>query len=154
MLVGLLALFALAFKVSGLIQLTQAQHYTVTAEFDDIGSLKPRAPIRIAGVRIGKVHSIHLDPFTYKAMVTFFIDKQNDKLPADSSAKIMTEGLLGANYISITPGFEDLVLHDGDRLDNTHSALILENIMGQLLFSLKEKPKQQVTLTGEKANES
>ncbi|MCB1828024.1 MAG: hypothetical protein KDH94_06320, partial [Coxiellaceae bacterium] len=75
-------------------------------------------------------------------------------LPADSSAKIMTEGLLGANYISLIPGFEDLVLHDGDRIDNTHSALILENIMGQLLFSLKDKPSKAAALPGEKPNES
>lgn len=143
MLAGLAALFFLAFKVSGLTSISQAPHYVLKAEFDNIGGLKPRAPVRMAGVRIGQVKSINLDPDTFKAIVTIWMDISKTKLPVDSSAKILTEGILGANYIGLTPGFEDQVLKDGDRIENTHPAMILENLIGQLLFSLKDKKPEQ-----------
>lgn len=139
MLAGLLALFFLAVKVSGLSPMTNGEHYTLQAEFDNIGGLKPRAPVRMAGVKIGQVQSVRLDPETFKAIVTLWINKQTDKLPVDSSAKILTEGILGSNYIGIIPGAEDQVLHNQDRIESTYPALILENLIGQLLFSLKDK---------------
>lgn len=143
MLMGLFALFVLAFKVSGLVRFSQGEHYVVTAEFDNIGSLKARAPVRVAGVRIGQVHSINLDNKSFKAVVTLWLDKSQTNIPADSSAKILTEGILGANYIALTPGFEDLMLHDGDHIDDTHPAMILENMVGQLLFKVKGDKKNQ-----------
>lgn len=143
MLLGLLALFVLAFKVSGLVQFRQGEHYVLTAEFDNIGSLKVRAPVRIAGVRIGQVHAIDLDRQTHKAIVTLWIDKANSQIPADSSAKILTEGMLGANYVYITPGFEEEMFQNGDQIIDTHPALILENMVGQLLFNVKEGDKKK-----------
>lgn len=138
MLAGLAALFALAFKVSGLTQLSDAEHYVVTAEFDNIGGLKERAPVRVAGVTVGRVKHIKLDPKSFKAEVILWLDKVN-RFPSDSSAKILTEGLLGANYICLSPGFEDVNLVDGGVIEDTQPALILENLIGHLLFNVNKK---------------
>lgn len=137
MLAGMLALLVLALKVSGLsTTLNGSNGYFVTANFDNIGSLKPRAPVTIAGVRVGEVANIRLDKNTFRALVTMRINATETNIPADTSASIFTQGLLGANYISLTPGYEQVYLKNGDALDNTHPALILENLIGQLLFSI------------------
>lgn len=135
MMVGLAALLLLALKVSGLTSYT-SQGYYVTAIFDNIGDLKPRAPVTISGVHIGQVVSIELDPKTYQADVKLLIDHKYTDIPVDSTAKIFTQGLLGSNYISIDPGFENIFLKNGDKLVSTRSALILENLIGQLLFKV------------------
>lgn len=136
-LLGFLALLMLALKVSGLSsELAGHGGYVITANFDNIGDLKVRAPVTIAGVRVGQVSSISLDPITFKAKVTMTIDAKQDKIPEDSSASIFTAGLLGANYISLTPGFDDTVLHNGSLIGNTHPAIVLENLIGQLMFKL------------------
>lgn len=138
MLLGLVALVVLAFQVSGLTRWQAHSQFAVTAEFDNIGGLKTRAPVRIAGVSVGEVGQIKLDPHTFRAKVTLMLDTEASKIPVDSSAKILTEGLLGANYISLTPGMEDQFLHAGSEIETTHPALILENMIGQLLFNLRK----------------
>ena len=135
---AVLSLLFLAFKASDFSRLTQKNSYEVSAEFDNIGSLKPRATISIAGVKIGQVDHITLDKDNYRARVYLRISNEHQNIPADSSASILTAGLLGANYIALTPGFETVFLHNGDTLTETHPALILEEMIGQLLFSMKE----------------
>ncbi len=137
---GVIAFVILAFKVSGLSNtLTGTGTYTVTAAFDNIGDLKVRAPVTIAGVNIGRVTNIKLDPKTYKAVVKLKISEAEKHVPTDSTANIFTAGLLGANYISITPGFADTFLKDGGTIEDTNQALILQNLIGQIMFSLKQK---------------
>ena len=128
----------LAFKVSGLAQWSSGDTYAITAEFDNIGGLKIRAPVTIAGVTVGQVGNIALDPVTFRAKVTLLISKKTSDLPKDTEASILTQGLLGANYVSLTPGFDSTLLKSGDAIETTHSALILENLIGQLLFSFKD----------------
>lgn len=133
-------MLVLAFKVSDFNRLNQKNSYEVSAEFDNIGALKARAAVTVAGVKVGQVDRITLDPKTYKANVYLRISDSNQNLPFDSSASILTAGLLGANYISISPGFENTFLKNGDKINDTHPALILEDMIGQLLFSMKDKP--------------
>lgn len=139
MIAGLLSLVLLALKVSGLTQGGASDYYRLVAEFDNIGSLKERAPVRIAGVKVGQIEKIELQDQHFKAKVTLLINKRENNLPTDTSASILTEGLLGSNYIGLTPGYEEVALKEGDLISNTHPALILENLIGQLLFSLKNK---------------
>lgn len=138
-----LALLVLAFKVSGLTNLSRQDYYPIYAEFDNIGGLKERAPVSLAGVKVGKVEAIRLDPETFKAKVTLYIDKQVRNIPVDTSASILTQGILGSNYISLEPGFMQENLAPGATLGTTHSALILENLIGQLLFNVKDKEKDK-----------
>lgn len=139
MVLGMAALFMLAFKVSGLTGHSATHgNYCVTGDFNNIGDLKPRAPVTIAGVRIGQVESIHLNNESFNAVVTLSINNEEDKIPKDSEASILTAGLLGSNYIEITPGFEEEYLKKGSHIDITHSAIILENMIGQLLFNSKK----------------
>lgn len=135
---GLLSLLFLAFKASDFSHYNAENSYEVSAEFDNIGALKPRATVSIAGVKIGQVERIVLDGETYKALVYLRISNQHANIPVDSSATILTAGLLGANYIALSPGFEDSFLQNGDVVRETHPALILEEMIGQLLFSMKE----------------
>jgi phospholipid/cholesterol/gamma-HCH transport system substrate-binding protein len=145
MIAGLLSLLMLALKISGLSQGNTSNYYRLIAEFDNIGSLKERAPIRIAGVKVGQIEKIELQNQHFKARVTLLINKNENNLPDDTSASILTEGLLGSNYIALTPGFEENALKDGDAITNTHPALILENLIGQLLFNLKDKDKDKAS---------
>lgn len=143
MLAGIIALLVLALKVSGLSTYIGKTGYLVSAEFDNIGGLKIRSAVTIAGVRVGEIAKIQLDSSTYRAIVTMRINPNQDKLPTDTSASILTQGLLGANYISLTPGFDADVLKDGSKIDHTQPALILEDLIGQLIFSLKNSdPKK------------
>lgn len=145
MLAGLLMLIIMAIKVSGLANnFTTNAGYAVTADFANIGGLKVRSPVTIAGVKIGEVTKIELQPEELNAKVTMRL-YSNKLIPyADISARILTQGLLGANYISIVPGFEENIatdhvyLHDGDHIAKTQEAIILENLVGQLLFNIKK----------------
>lgn len=137
MLIGLGALLLLAFKVSGLTQIGNGNTYTITAEFDNIGGLKVRAPVAIGGVRIGEVTKISLDKNNFRAVATMQIQNQFNNLPTDSSASIFTQGILGSNYVSVTPGFEPDNLKAGGQIETTHSALVLEDLIGQLIYSMK-----------------
>ncbi len=137
MLAGILALLVLALKVSGLSNYTSTSGYVVTASFDNVGDLKVRAPVTVSGVKVGEVTAIGLDTTTFKAVVTMRLNPDQTKLPTDSSASIFTQGLLGSNYINLNPGFDQSYLTNGSVIDNTHPALILENLIGQFLFNMK-----------------
>lgn len=144
MLLGLLAFLIMAMKVSGISSFSSTKGYHVTADFTDIGGLKVRAPVTIAGVRIGEVTHIELQPGELNAKVTMLL-RSDKPIPYDDvSARILTEGLLGSNYISIVPGFEDEgegkhpYLREGDVIAKTQEAIILENLIGQLLFNIKK----------------
>ena len=137
MLIGILALMVLALKVSGLANEMFTTHtYQVIALFDNVGDLKARAPVTIGGVKIGQVESISLDPETFKAKVLINIDEKENKIPEDSQASIYTAGLLGSNYIGLTPGFDTNFLHNHSTLNQTHSAVILEDLIGQFLYKV------------------
>lgn len=141
-LVGLFVLFAiislvvLALKVSGLTSLFPEKSYTVTAFFDDIGGLKVRAPIKMSGVQIGEVEKIGLDRSTFRAIVKMHIYNQFNDIPDDSSAGIFTSGLLGDNYITITPMYNKTFLKNGSQIEMTNSAMVLEKLIGQLIYKL------------------
>jgi phospholipid/cholesterol/gamma-HCH transport system substrate-binding protein len=143
MLIGIIAVLILALKVSGLSNTVGSHGYTITADFDDVGGLKVRSPVTLAGVRIGQVSGIKLDNTRFKAVVTMQIDANQQQLPADTSASILTQGLLGANYISLRPGFDQMFLKNGSIIQDTHPALILEDLIGQLVFSLKNPGGKQ-----------
>lgn len=132
---GIAALFMLAMKVSNLSAFGEEQGYHVTARFDNIGGLKVRAPVRVGGVRIGHVTSIAYDDETYEAVVRMVVQNEYDRLPRDTAASIYTAGLLGEQYIGLEPGGAPEFLADGDRIDHTQSALVLEQLIGQVLFS-------------------
>ncbi|MEJ2059680.1 MAG: outer membrane lipid asymmetry maintenance protein MlaD [Gammaproteobacteria bacterium] len=136
---GFAALFMLAMKVSNLSAPGDAKGYTVTAEFQNIGGLKVRAPVTMAGVTIGRVTGVNFDPKSFKARVTMNIEDRYNFLPADSQASIYTAGLLGEQYIAIQPGAEDAVLKNGGQIMYTQSAVILEQIVGKILVSLTSK---------------
>lgn len=135
-LAGIVAMFVLAFKVSGLNMYSARGSYQVRAIFDNIGDLKVRAPVTIAGVRVGEVGDIRVDNRTFKATVWLRIDKNQNKLPADTTAKILTAGIIGANYIELIPGYNATDLKDGDVINDTQPAIILENLIGQLIYKL------------------
>jgi len=134
-LLGALALLFLALKAANLASFSGgAETYAVTARFDNIGGLKPRAPVRSAGVNVGRVTAITLDTQTYQGVATLEI-RQDVLFPKDSSAKILTAGLLGDQYIGIEPGGDPNNLAQGDVITQTQSAVVLENLIGQFLFN-------------------
>ncbi len=138
-LAGIGAFLLLALKISGLSYYPSQHYYHLSASFDNIGSLKVRAPVRLAGVQVGEVVAIDIDPNTFKAIVSLRINSQQDQLPSDTAANIQTEGLLGSNFIALTPGYAPDVLKNGDRIEMTHLALVLENLIGQFLYSTNKK---------------
>lgn len=133
-LLGLAGLVFLALQAANLTTFGTSKGYVVTARFDNIGGLKPRSPIRSAGVTVGRVTQIALDPKTYQGVVTMEIES-GVQFPKDSSAKILTAGLLGDQYIGIEPGSADENLAAGGRIGQTQSAVVLENLIGQLVTS-------------------
>jgi phospholipid/cholesterol/gamma-HCH transport system substrate-binding protein len=133
-LLGLAGLLFLSLQAANLASFGERKGYVVSARFDNIGGLKPRAPVRSAGVTIGRVTSIALDAKTYQGLVTMEIDR-DVQFPKDSSAKIQTSGLLGDQYVGIDPGIEDQPLAEGGAIRQTQSAVVLENLIGQFLFS-------------------
>ena len=132
------ALLVLAMEISGLTNTDKSTSYRIKAEFDNVGSLKIGAPVSISGVKIGDVDAITLDPQTYRAVVLMEIYSKKSVLPSDTSASIFTAGILGSQYISLTPGYATTDLTQGGQIQNTHSALILENLIGQLIFNMKK----------------
>lgn len=130
---GVAALFMLALKVGNASSVSVSDGYRVVAEFDNIGGLKVRAPVKSAGVVVGRVEAISLDTRTFRANVALRIDK-NYPFPKDSSASILTAGLLGEQYVGMDGGGEEQVLKDGDRIKITQSAIVLEKVIGQFLY--------------------
>jgi len=135
-LAGILALIMLAFKVGNLTSSDVSNAYTVEAKFDNIGGLKVKSPVTMAGVRIGRVTGVSFDKKTYQAVVELSIDGRYKNIPDDSSASILTSGLLGEQYVGITPGGSEDYLKKGDRIILTQSALVLENLIGQVMVKL------------------
>jgi phospholipid/cholesterol/gamma-HCH transport system substrate-binding protein len=132
---GIAALFMLAMRVSNFSTLSTGRGYPLEAKFQNIGGLKVRAPVTLAGVAVGRVTGIGLDTTTYQAVVSMTIDARYFHLPADTSASIYTAGLLGENYVALEPGGEESFLKPGDQIKLTQSALVLERMIGQFLFS-------------------
>ena len=139
---GVAALLGLAMKVGNLTTSNIGATYTVTANFENIGGLKPRAPVKSAGVVVGRVSDINFDSHTYEALVTLRIDKRYP-FPKDTSAAILTSGLLGEQYIGITAGGDSVKLKDKDRIKITQSAVVLENLISQFLFGKAQEGKTQ-----------
>ncbi len=131
-LLGLIGIVFLALKSANLGSFSAGNSYELTARFDNIGGLKARAPVRSAGVTVGRITRITLDPKTYQGVVTLNVD-QHFQFPKDSSAKILTSGLLGDQYVGIEPGGDDKNLAAGDTIAQTQSAVVLENLIGQFL---------------------
>ena len=131
-LLGMGGLLFLALKAANLGSLGDGDTYSVQARFDNIGGLKPRAPVRAAGVLVGRVKSITLDGKTFQGVVMLDIER-GFVFPKDSSAKILTSGLLGDQYIGLEPGGDDKNLAAGDSIAQTQSAVVLENLIGQFL---------------------
>jgi len=132
--IGLGALLFLALKVGNLASFSAAETYLVKANFDNIGGLKKRAPVKSAGVVVGRVEDIVFDTETYEAAVAFSIDRRYE-FPKDTSAKILTAGLLGEQYIGLSAGGDAAKLKGGDKLKVTQSAVVLENLVSQFLFN-------------------
>ena len=136
---GLAALFMLAMKVSNLANYTGDDGYEISARFDNIGGLKVRSPVAASGVRVGQVTGIEYDSGGYEAHVTMSIDPQYDKFPTDTAASVLTSGLLGEQFIGLQPGAEEEYLMAGSEIELTQSALVLEQIVGQFLYSKAEE---------------
>ena len=132
--IGIGAMLFLSLKVANLASFSAADTYQIQAKFENIGSLKVRAPVKSAGVVVGRVSEIHFDNESFEAVVTLNIDGRF-KFPKDSSAKIMTAGLLGEQYIGLSPGGDSANLKGGDTLKLTQSAVVLENLIGQFLYN-------------------
>ena len=130
---GLAATFLLTLQVSTQNDLAASRSYTLKLRFDNVGSLRVRAPVTLAGVRIGRVTSVDVDPESFQAEVEVGIDQRFDKLPTDTSASIQTAGILGEQYIALHPGGAMDNLKDGDRINFTQSAIVLENLIGRFL---------------------
>ena len=133
-LLGAAALVFLALQAANLLSLNFESGYRITARFDNIGGLKPQAAVRSAGVVVGRVESIAFDDKTYQARVTLALQERY-QFPKDSSLKILTSGLLGEQYIGIEAGADEANLANGDVVTATQSAVVLENLISQFLFS-------------------
>ena len=131
--IGILAIVFLALKVGNLTSVASAPGYRLSAAFDNIGALKLRAPVKAAGVVVGRVERIRLDPQTYQAVVSMKID-QGYQFSKDTIASVLTSGLLGEVYIGLDSGGDTKMLADGDRIGKTQSAIVLEKLIGQFLF--------------------
>lgn len=131
---GALALMFLALKAGNMSSLNFGPTYTLVANFDNIGGLKPRAPIKSAGVVVGRIESISFDDQRFQARVVMRMQSEY-KFPKDSSAKILTSGLLGEQYVGLEPGGDVKNFIAGDRIKITQSAIVLESLISQFLFS-------------------
>ena len=134
-LLGLGALLMLSMKVSNLSSLGESNGYKIEAEFLNIGGLKTRSPVKMAGVVIGRVSDIYIDDKTYNAVVVMNINNEYDNIPQDSSASIYTAGLLGEQYVSLEPGGSETFLDAGDQINITSDAVVLEQIIGQFMYN-------------------
>lgn len=140
MVLGIVAAVIMSLKVAGLVLDSSSDTYTVHAKFDNIGSLKLRAPVRIGGVVIGRVDGISLDKEDLVPVVSLSIQSKYNELSSDSKASILTSGIIGEQYISITPGFYDeelgsTYLKEGDFISDTGSAIVLEDLISKFLYN-------------------
>ena len=130
---GALALLFLALQVSGVAENEAAATYTLKATFDDVSGLRRRAKVTVAGVKIGEVQAIDVDLEYGEALVTFEMQGEPNQLSIDTGAQIVTEGILGTRYVSLLPGADEETLGDGDRIDDTQGALVLEKLIGDFV---------------------
>ena len=140
-LLGAAAVLFLALQAGNMSSLSFTDTYVVTGKFDNIGGLKPQAPVKSAGVVVGRVGDISFDDKTFQANVTLDLD-ENYQFPKDSSLKILTAGLLGEQYIGIEPGGDTKNLVDGDRINRTQSATVLEDLINQFIYSKAAEGKE------------
>ncbi|UVW28665.1 outer membrane lipid asymmetry maintenance protein MlaD [Massilia sp. H6] len=140
-LLGLVSLLFLALKVGNMSTLSFSKTYAITGKFDNIGGLKPQAPVKSAGVVVGRVGEITFDGTTFQALVRLEMEP-GYKFPKDSSLKILTAGLLGEQYIGIEPGGATENLVDGDRINRTQSATVLEDLINQFIYSKAAEGKE------------
>ncbi len=140
-LLGLVSLLFLALKVGNMSTLSFSKTYAITGKFDNIGGLKPQAPVKSAGVVVGRVGEITFDGTTFQALVRLEMET-GYKFPKDSSLKILTAGLLGEQYIGIEPGGATENLVDGDRINRTQSATVLEDLINQFIYSKAAEGKE------------
>ena len=131
--IGFAALFFLALRVANVAGVDLSDTYTVNAQFDNIGGLKARAPVKSAGVTVGRVKAINFDTNSYRASVEMEIASRYE-FPRDTISAILTSGLLGEQYIGLDPGADYEMLEDGERIEITQSAMVLENLIGQFMF--------------------
>ncbi|MBL8382428.1 MAG: outer membrane lipid asymmetry maintenance protein MlaD [Burkholderiales bacterium] len=141
-LAGFGALLVLALKAGNLASFNFSETYQVLAKFDNIGGLKVRAPVKSAGVVVGRVAKVAFDDQEYQAVVTLALDK-GFQFPKDTSAKILTSGLLGEQYIGLSPGGADAKLGAGDKIKSTSSAMVLEELIGKLVFDKAAEGKSE-----------
>ena len=131
---GLAAVVVLAMKVSNMSTLGGDSGYRIQANFDNIGGLKVRSPVKMAGVLVGRVSEITFDDETYEAVAIMTIDSKYEKIPEDTTANIYTAGLLGEQYISLNAGGAEDYIQDGGSIEITQSAVVLEQVIGQVLY--------------------
>jgi phospholipid/cholesterol/gamma-HCH transport system substrate-binding protein len=143
-LLGVAAILFLALKSANLLSLNFQSTYKVSARFDNIGGLKRQAAVKSAGVVVGRIESITFDDKTFQATVHMNLQSQF-QFPKDSNLKILTSGLLGEQYLDVSPGADEKNLVAGDKIGSTQSAVILENLISQFLYSQAEKPAAEST---------
>ena len=134
-LLGIGSLFFLTTQTTGGDDFSASDVYEVEARFQNVGSLKPRAPVAMAGVTIGRVTGIEFDPVMLDAVVTMVIDSRYDQIPDDSDASVLTAGLLGSQYVGLQAGGSDIYLENGGEILFTQSAVVLENLIGKFLVN-------------------
>jgi len=146
---GIAAIFGLALKVGNLTSSSIGETYTVTAAFENIGGLKPHAPVKSAGVLIGRVDGIVFDSKDYEAKVTIKLDKRY-QFPVDTFANIYTAGLLGEQYVGLEAGGDEVVLKNGDKISHTQDAVVLEKMISQFLYNkASDNKSSETTKAGE-----
>ncbi|QIM68948.1 outer membrane lipid asymmetry maintenance protein MlaD [Basfia succiniciproducens] len=142
LLIGIAALIFMGLKVANVQGFSETKSYQVFATFDNIGGLKVRAPLKVGGVVIGRVTNISLDEQNYLPQVTIAINEEYNQIPENSSLSIKTSGLLGEQYIALSVGFDDgetAMLKEGDKIVDTKSAVVLEDLIGQFIYGDKDK---------------
>ncbi|CAM3833960.1 putative phospholipid ABC transporter-binding protein MlaD [Vibrio aerogenes CECT 7868] len=148
-LAGICAILVMIFQVADVKGFGTQDTYQLTAEFDNVGNLKVRSPVKVGGVVVGHVTQISLDKETLRPLVTLAIETQYDQFPDNSSVQILTAGLIGEQYIGLVPGFiwgdETDMLSNGDKIEDTKSALVLENLIGQFLYRVGGKGDEKDT---------
>ena len=148
-LLGFAALFFMVTQITNRELSVDGASYDVTAQFENIGSLKPGAAVSMAGVTVGRVDSISFDQNVYKAVVKMRIASNYNRIPNDSDAAIMTSGLLGGQYIGITAGGSEEFLKSGDRITLVQDALVLENLINQLVASFMGRKDEESSSSGD-----
>lgn len=133
--IGIVAIFFLTMKVSNINAFREVEGYTVIARFDNVGGLKVRSPVKMAGVVVGRVAEIGFDNESYEALVHMKIDRRFNVIPVDTTASIFTAGLLGEQYIGFEAGGKETYLEEGSELRITQGAMVLENLIGTFLFN-------------------